>query len=125
MHFDVTAAVHEQKERRLQIAQEQLQASETHMQQLVQKRLSDIEMLESVIMENYDLSQATTVWIRELILYKQKIPLALVQLREKLQSEMRQAMRTKAEFLGDNPQARLLDVFANMWNDDDDVTVNH
>jgi len=32
-----------------------------------------------------------------------------VQLREKLQSEMRQAIKQKAELLGDDPMSRLVD----------------
>ena len=124
-HFDIRAEVKEKKERHLKIVREQLQKSEEQLQQAVIKCLSDIEMLESTAIENFNLSQATTAWLMELVEQKTKIPLTLVQLREKLQAEMRQAMRTKAEFLGDDPQSRLVDVFRDMWGDVDDTDADN
>jgi len=97
-HFDVKAEV-----------REQYQKSQQQYQRAVKKRLSDIEMLDATIADNYDLSQATTAWLKDLIEKRQKIPLSLVQLREKLQSEMRQAIKQKAELLGDDPMSRLAD----------------
>ena len=123
-HFDIRTEVKEKREKRhrdLNVVQEQLKKSEEQLQRAVHKGLSDIEMLESTIASNFDLSQATTAWLADLVEQKSKIPLTLVQLREKLQSEMRQAMRTKAEFLGDDPQSRLVDVFQGMWGDADDT----
>jgi len=97
-HFDVKTEV-----------REQYQKSQQQYQRAVKKRLSDIEMLDATIADNYDLSQATTAWLKDLIEKRQKIPLSLVQLREKLQSEMRQAIKQKAELLGDDPMSRLAD----------------
>ena len=112
-HFDIRAE-----------AREQHQKSQQHFHGFVEKQLSDIEMLEQTAAENYELAQATVAWLRELIEQRKNPPLALVQLREKLQAEMRQAMRTKAEFLGDDPQSRLVDVFRDMWGDVDDADVD-
>lgn len=97
-HFDVKAEV-----------REQYRKSQEQYQKVVEKRLSDLEMLDATIADNYDLSQATTAWLRDLIEKRQKIPLSLVQLRGKLQSEMRQAIKQKAELLGDDPMSRLAD----------------
>ncbi|NPV44818.1 MAG: hypothetical protein HPY70_12730 [Firmicutes bacterium] len=97
-HFDVKAEV-----------REQYQKSQEQYQKAVEKRLSDIEMLDATIADNFELSQATNAWLQDLIEKQGKIPLSLVQLREKLQSEMRQAIKQKAELLGDDPMSRLAD----------------
>ncbi|NPV30646.1 MAG: hypothetical protein HPY58_13565 [Firmicutes bacterium] len=97
-HFDVTAE-----------AREQYQKSQEQFERAVQRRLSDIEMLDATIADNFELSQATTAWLKDLIAQRKNPPLALVQLREKLQSEMRQAMKTKQELLGDDSESKLAD----------------
>lgn len=97
-HFDVKAE-----------AREQYQKSQQQFQKAVGKRLSEIEMLDATIADNFELSQATTAWLKDLIEGRKKLPLALVQLREKLQSEMRQAIKQKQELLGDDPESKLAD----------------
>lgn len=97
-HFDVKAEV-----------REQYQKSQEQYQKAVEKRLSDIEMLDMTIADNYKLSQATTTWLKDLIEQRKTPPLALVQLREKLQSEMRQAIKQKQELLGDDPESKKAD----------------
>ena len=97
-HFDVKAEV-----------RKQYQKSQEQYQKVVEKRLSDLEMLDATIADNYDLSQATTAWLNDLIQQRKKIPVSLVQLREKLQSEMRQAMKQKQELLGDDPESKKAD----------------
>lgn len=97
-HFDIKAEV-----------REQYQKSQEQCQKIVEKQLSDLEMLDVTIADNFELSQATTAWLNDLINKRGRIPQPLVQLREKLQSEMRQAMKQKAELLGDDPMSRLAD----------------
>jgi hypothetical protein len=116
-HFDVKEEVQEQYQKN-QIEKQHVK-SQQHFLGFVEKQLSDIEMLEQTAAENYELAQTTVAWLRELIDQRIKPPFTLVQLRKELQAEMRQAMRTKAEFLGDDPQSRLVDVFRDMWGDDD------
>ncbi|MBW2084452.1 MAG: hypothetical protein JRI54_00250 [Deltaproteobacteria bacterium] len=109
-HFDIKAEV-----------REQYWKSQEQMQQQVKKRLSDVEILDATITDNYELSRATQAWLKDLIKERRNPPLALVQLREKLQSEIRQAMRTRQELIGDDPQSRLVDAFQSLWDDDDDM----
>ena len=97
-HFDVKAEVRE----RYQKSQEQYQRT-------VEQRLSDLEMLDATIADNFELSQATTTWLHDLINKRGRIPQPLVQLREKLQSEMRQAIKQKQELLGDDPESKKAD----------------
>ena len=107
-HFDVKAEV-----------REQYQKSQQQYQRTVKKRLSDIEMLDATISDNFELSQATTAWLKDLIEKRGKIPLSLVQLREKLQSEMRQAIKQKLELTGDDPLNNVADALRLLWSDDD------
>lgn len=97
-HFDIKAG-----------AREQYEKSQEQYEKLVQRRLSDVEVLDRTVAENYELSLATTAWLKSLLERRRRIPLSLVQLREKLQSEMRQAIKQKAELLGDDPMSRLAD----------------
>ena len=108
-HFDVKAEV-----------REQYQKSQEQYQKTVEKRLSDIEMLDATINDNFELSQATTAWLKDLIEKREKPPLALVQLREKLQSEMRQAIKQKLELTGDDPLSNVADVLSALWSEDND-----
>jgi ATP-dependent Lon protease len=107
-HFDVKAEV-----------REQYRKSQEQYQKVVEKRLSDLEMLDATIADNYELSQATTAWLKDLIEKRRKIPLSLVQLREKLQSEMRQAIKQKLELTGDDPLNNVADALRLLWSDDD------
>ncbi len=97
-HFDIRAE-----------AREQYQKSQQQYQRAVKKQLSDIEMLDATINDNFELSQATVAWLKDLIDKRKKPPMALVQLREKLQSEMRQAIKQKQEILGDDPESKKAD----------------
>lgn len=97
-HYDIKAEV-----------REIYQKSKEQYQKNVDKQLSDIEMLDTTIADNFGLSQATTAWLNDLINEREKIPLPLVQLREKLQSEMRQAIKQKQELLGDDPESKKAD----------------
>jgi hypothetical protein len=97
-HFDIAAE-----------AREQYHKSQWQFKQAVEKRLSDIEMLDATIADNFELSQATKAWLKDLIEQRKTPALALVQLREKLQSEMRQAIKQKMELLGDDPESKKAD----------------
>lgn len=55
-HFDMKAEV-----------REQYQKSQEQYKKAVEKQLSDIEMLDATIADNYELSQATTAWLKDLI----------------------------------------------------------
>ncbi|AEE95301.1 hypothetical protein [Mahella australiensis] len=90
-------------------AKEQYQKSQQRFQKAVERRLSDIEILDDTIADNFELSQATTAWLKDLIKQRKNPPMALVQLREKLQSEMRQAIKQKQEILGDDPESKKAD----------------
>ncbi|SMB97975.1 Ribonuclease R winged-helix domain-containing protein [Thermanaeromonas toyohensis ToBE] len=105
-HFDVAAE-----------AREQYRKSQKQFDLEVKKRLSDIEMLDATIADNFELSQATTAWLKELLEERKKPPLALVQLREKLQSEMRQAMKTKLELLGEDGASKMADALSALMED--------
>lgn len=97
-HFDVKAEV------RRQYAQSQRQ-----MDKLVEKRLNEIEMLDRVAATEFELHQATGQWLAELVAERKKLPMALVVLHEKTAGELRQAIKQKAELLGDDPMSRLAD----------------
>lgn len=102
-HFDVRAEVREQYEK-----------SQRQIVEFAKKRLDDIGMLDANIAENFELSQATTAWLKDLIARRERLPLALVQLREKLQSEMRQAMKQRQELLGDDPESKKADAIQSL-----------
>lgn len=44
----------------------------------MKRRLSDIEMLDMTIADNYELNQATTIWLKDLLEQRKTSPLALV-----------------------------------------------
>lgn len=97
-HFDVKAE-----------AREQYQKSRAAMQESVKKQLSDIEMLDSIARESYDLHKSAKEWLKELVENKGKIPKSLVDLLSSTAGEVRQHLRAKAELLGDDPDSKLAD----------------
>jgi len=97
-HFDVKAE-----------AREQYQKSQQQMQEIVQKQLSDIEMLNQVAAAEFKLHQATGKWLADLVQEQCKLPMSLVVLHEKTASEMRQAIKQKQELLGDDPESKKAD----------------
>lgn len=110
-HFAVKAEV-----------KEQYQKSQEQFEKLVKKQLSDIEILDSIIQSNFELHRAAGAWLKELMNQRSKVPLSLVQLHEKTASEIRQAMKTKQELLGDDPLSNVADVLSVLWSEDNDDT---
>lgn len=97
-HFDVKAE-----------AREQYQKSRQQMQKVVQKQLSDIEMLDQVAARNFELHRMADAWLSQLVQERGKIPKALVDLYNTTAGEMRQAIKQKQELLGDDPESKLAD----------------
>src|SRR5690606_37372945 len=85
-HFDVRAE-----------AREQYQKSKQQMDRLVQKQLSEIEMLDNVMAVEYELHQATGTWLKELVEKRARLPMAVVALHKETAAELRQAANAKAE----------------------------
>lgn len=108
-HFDVKAE-----------AREQYQRSQAQMQQAVQKRLSDIEMLDALVQGNYELHQAAQAWVKDLIAQRGKIPKALVDLLAATAGEVRQQLKQKLAMLGEDPTANgledLADILRQAWD---------
>lgn len=98
-HFDVKAE-----------AREQYQKSQQQFKQAVEKRLSDIEMLDNIAKENYQLYIGAKRWLDEILKEKKKPPpKALVDLVSVVASETRQQIKQKQELLGDDPESRKAD----------------
>jgi len=97
-HFDVRAE-----------AREQYQKSQAVMEKAVKKQLSDIEMLDSIARESYDLHKSAKEWLKQLVENKDKIPKSLVDLLAVTAGEVRQHLKTKAELLGDDPGSKIAD----------------
>jgi len=108
-HFDVKAE-----------AREQYQKSQQQMQQVVKKRLSDIEMLDAIARGNYELHQAAQAWLDELVKTRKKIPKALVDLLASTASEVRQQLKQKQALLGEDPAENglqdLADILKKAWD---------
>jgi len=102
-HFDEHFPV--QKE----AAERYYEQSKAVFEDAVEQRLSEIEMLDRVMAVEYELHQATGAWLAELVKQRVRLPMALVALHEKTASELRQAIKQRAELLGDDPMSRLAD----------------
>lgn len=97
-HFDVKAE-----------AREQYQKSQANIEKAVEKQLSDIEMLDSIAQESYDLHKSAKEWLKQLVENKDKIPKSLVDLLATTAGEVRQHLKAKAELLGDDPGSKIAD----------------
>lgn len=102
-HFDVRSE-----------AREQYAKSQQQFEDQVKKELSDLQMLDRVIRSDYELHQVTASWLNELAKGREKMPMSLVLLHEKAASEMRQAIKQKAELLGDDPESRKADALLSL-----------
>lgn len=108
-HFDVRAE-----------AREQYQRSQEQMRQLVEKRVSDIEMLDDIAYGSYELNRAARAWIHELVMERnKKIPKALVDLISTTAAEVRQHLKAKQELLGEDPVNDIANALRILWGDDD------
>ena len=108
-HFDVKAE-----------AKEQYEKSKVTMQTQVEKRLSDLEMLDEVIQANHEIHLQTTGWMKRITSADHESPrppappLALVQLHKESAAEMRQAIKQKLELLGDDPESKKADAVSSL-----------
>lgn len=105
-HFDVQAE-----------ARDQYEKSKAFLQEAVEKRLSDMEMLDEVIANNHQVNRQTTSWVKKLTKMGKrapKLPMSLVTLHEKTAAEMRQAIKTKLELLGDDPESKKADAVSSL-----------
>lgn len=108
-HFDIKAE-----------AREQYQRSKEQMQQLVEKRVSDIEMLDEIARGSFELNKAARAWLQELVQERnKKIPKALVDLISTTAAEVRQHLKAKQELLGGDPANDIADALRTLWGDDD------
>jgi hypothetical protein len=108
-HFDVRAE-----------AREQYQKSQAQLQELAQRRLSDLEMLDAIIQGDFELHQAARAWLDELVANRGKIPKTLVDLLAVTAGEVRQQLKQKQAMLGEDPAERgledLADILRQAWD---------
>ena len=102
-HFDIKAE-----------AREQYQKSREQMDRFVKKRLSDLEMLDSLMQSNYELHMAGRSWVDEVVRQRGKLPQALVQLVTGTASEIRAAMKTKQEMLGEDTASQMAETWSEL-----------
>jgi hypothetical protein len=107
-HFDTHFAPKEEAARRY------YEQSEAVMQQAVQRRLTDLEMLDATIQANFELHQGAKSWLMERVkqggVYMEAKP--MVDLLTGAASEVRQAIKLKAELLGDLQPEGTMDLAA-------------
>ena len=102
-HFDVKAE-----------AREQYQKSREQMSRFVKKRLSDLEMLDTLMQSNFELHMAGRSWVDEVVRQRGKLPQALVQLVTNTASEIRAAMKTKQEMLGEDIASQMAETWSEL-----------
>lgn len=102
-HFDIKAE-----------AREQYQKSRKQMDRFVKKRLSDLEMLDSLMQSNYELHMAGRSWVDEVVRQRGKLPQALVQLVTGTASEIRAAMKTKQEMLSEDTVSQMAETWSEL-----------
>ncbi|MEK4798051.1 hypothetical protein NYE37_03855 [Thermoactinomyces sp. FSL K6-2592] len=111
-HFDVKAE-----------ARRQYAKSQAEMSRQVNKKLSEVEMLDNIARENYDLFLAVRAWIGELVEKKGKLPKSAVDLLATTAAEVRQQLKQKAELLGEDTKddvlADIAEIVASEWTDDE------
>ena len=112
-HFDAHFAPREEAAKRY------AEKSAAVMEQAVEKRLTDLEMLDNMILANYGLHAASLSWARDAVHDRAKLPQALVQLITGLSSETRQAMKAQLEILGENAPNAIADALRGLWDDAD------
>lgn len=110
-HFDVKAE-----------ARRQYAKSQAEMNKQVNKRLSEVEMLDSIARENYELFLSVRNWARDLVEERGKLPKSVVDLLSVTAAEVRQQLKQKAELLGEDTKDDLLadiaQIVAGEWPDE-------
>jgi len=110
-HFLEHCNVKEEAAIRYRAAQEQFE-------QVVTKRVSDLERLDDSIDRAHRLSAAAEEQISEILQNKAKLPKTLVDIYAAASTELRQTVKVKLELLGEDPSTRLADALAELWNVD-------
>lgn len=112
-HFDEHFPV--QKE----AAERYYEQSKAVFEEAVEKRLNEIEMLDRVMVTEFELHQATGAWLAELVRQRARLPMAVVALHKETAAELRQAAKTKDELLGDDPMSKLAEAMRALWEEED------
>lgn len=90
-------------------AAKQYAESQARLKEAAAKRVDEIRLLDEQIAEAAELRARFAAWLRDLSQERERIPQAVVQAYAAAAGEVRQAARTKAELLGDDPMSRLAD----------------
>lgn len=80
--------------------------SRARLEAAAQKRVNEIETLDEQIAEAAELRARFAAWLRDLSEQRGRVPQAVVQAYAAAAGEVRQAAKTKAELLGDDPESR-------------------
>lgn len=112
-HFDVRAEAalkYAQKQRELSEAERaRLAEAQARLDKAAERRVSDVERLDDLIARNDELHRRALAWAEAIVEARDKLPKALVDLIAATGSEVRQAIRTKLDLLGDDPASRQAD----------------
>lgn len=101
-----------------EVAKRYAEKAAAEAEKAVQRRLSDIEILDDIIESNHRLQKAAQLWAQDVLQERGKLPQPLVQLLQVTASEARQAMKTKRELLGESPVDALADALQELWSGD-------
>lgn len=113
-HFDEHFPV------RQEAAERYYQKSREVFEEAVEKRLSEIEMMERIAETQFVLQQATAAWLADLVERRAKLPMSLVVLNEKAAGSVMQAAKTRAELLGEDPESAIANALSALWEDDEE-----
>lgn len=97
-HFDIRAE-----------AREQYQRSKAQGEQLAAAIVTEVEMLDRIARENFELHLATRLWLQQLVAAKTSVPASIVSLHQATAAEVRQQLRQKLELLGEDPASKAAD----------------
>lgn len=97
-HFDIRAE-----------AREQYQKSKAQVEQLAAAIVTEVEMLDRIARENFELHLATRLWLQQLVAAKTSVPASIVSLHQATAAEVRQQLRQKLELLGEDPASKAAD----------------
>jgi len=90
-------------------AMEQYQKSKEQGSQLAAAIVSEVEMLDRIARENFELHLATRLWLQQLVAAKTSVPASIVSLHQATAAEVRQQLRQKLELLGEDPASKVAD----------------
>ncbi|GEO28133.1 hypothetical protein ACOALA_08430 [Alicyclobacillus acidoterrestris] len=113
-HFDTHFAPKEEAAKRY------YEESQTIMQNAVDKRLTDLQMLDATIQSNFELHQGAKSWLMRNVegggVFMEAKP--MVDLLTGTASEIRQALKLKHDLLGDNDEKAISVRFVDDLDDD-------